>query len=155
MGLPETIPQVVRAAATPFGGLEAVVDGDRRMSFSEIADRVEVLERSLIGSGVEAGDRVAIWAPNSLDWILLSFAIYGVGGILVPINTRYKGDEAADVLETAGVDLLFTVTDFLGANYLGYLRGAEGRLLREIVVFSGAVPSEALSLEDFVHRGDW
>jgi HIP---CoA ligase len=155
MGLPETIPQVVRAAATTFGGLEAVVDGDRRMSFSEIADRVEVLERSLIGSGVEAGDRVGIWAPNSLDWILLSFAIYGVGGILVPINTRYKGDEAADILETAGVDLLFTVTDFLGADYLSYLRGSRGLgVLREIVVFSGAVPSEALSLEDFVHRGE-
>ncbi len=155
MGSPETIPQVVRAAAAAFGGREAVVDGDRRMSFSEIADRVEVLERALIGSGVEAGDRVAVWAPNSLDWILLSFAIYGVGGILVPINTRYKGEEAADVLETAGAELLFTVTDFLGADYLGFLRSGRGLdLLREVVVFSGAVRSEAVSLEDFVHRGD-
>ena len=154
MGSPETIPQVVRAAAASFGDLEAVVDGDRRMSFSEVADRVEVLERALLGSGVEAGDRVAIWAPNSLDWILLSFAIYGVGGILVPINTRYKGDEAADVLETAGVELLFTVTDFLGADYLSYLRASRGLgMLHEIVVFSGPVPPEGTSLEDFVERG--
>ena len=131
------------------------MEGSRRPTFAEIAESVEYLERSLIGSGVETGDRVAVWAPNGLDWILISFAIYGVGGILVPINTRFKGEEAGEVLRTADVGLLFTVTDFLDTNYVQLLEGVEGLAeLREIIVMSGDVPDGTTSWSDFEARGD-
>ena len=114
----------MQEAAERFGHLEAVVDGDRGMTFAEVAEAVDGMQHALIGWGVRPGDRVAIWAPNGLEWVLLSFAIYGAGAVLVPINTRYKGVEAAHVLETAGVTLLFTVTDFLGTDYLELLAAA-------------------------------
>src|ERR1700676_28132 len=150
-----TIPAVVRSASERFGDSEAVVDGLRRPSFAAISESVESIERALIASGVRSGDRVAIWAPNSLDWILISFAIYGVGAVLVPINTRFKGEEATDVLSTAEVGMLFTVTDFLGANYVDLLRGSDQTPpLQEIVVFSGSIPVGTTPWSEFLARAD-
>jgi acyl-CoA synthetase (AMP-forming)/AMP-acid ligase II len=150
-----TIPGVVRKAAERFGDREAVVDGTRRPTFIEVADSVETVERALIASGVKAGDRVAVWAPNGLDWVLISFAIYGVGAILVPINTRFKGEEAADVLRTAEVRMLFTATDFLGVNYVDLLQGTEQvPALDETVVISGSAPTGTTRWSEFLARAD-
>jgi acyl-CoA synthetase (AMP-forming)/AMP-acid ligase II len=151
----ETIPAVVRAAAEQFPTLEAVVEGASRPTFADIAVSVELVERALMASGVEPGDRVALWAPNGLDWIVTSFAVYGVGAILVPINTRYKGEEAADLLQTAGVTMLFTVTDFLGTDYvrlLDGLRGLEG--VRETVVISGPATEGSTPWSEFIARAE-
>jgi acyl-CoA synthetase (AMP-forming)/AMP-acid ligase II len=79
----QTIPSVLRSAAGQYAALE-VVDGTSRPAFADVADSVEQIERALIASGIVRGDRVAIWAPNGLTWILVSFAAYGVGGVLVP-----------------------------------------------------------------------
>ena len=150
-----TIPSVVRAAAEQFPTLEAVVEGSSRPTFADIAASVELVERALIASAVQPGDRVGIWAPNGLDWIVTSFAVYGVGGILVPINTRYKGEEAAGLLRAAGVTMLFTVTDFLGTNYVALLNGLGGLDgLRETVVMSGAVPEGSTSWSSFLERAE-
>jgi HIP---CoA ligase len=151
----ETIPSILRAAAEKYATLEAVVDGPSRPTFAEVANSVEQIERALIASGIASGDRVAIWAPNGLTWILVSFAVYGVGGVLVPINTRYKGEEAAGVLSTAEVKLLFTVTDFLGTDYTALLAGLPGlERLSETVVMSGPVPEAATAWSTFLSRAD-
>jgi len=149
------MPAVLREAADRFGELEAIVDGERRMTFAGVLEAVGDIERALIGSGVDPGDRVALWAPNSLDWVTISFAVYGVGAILVPINTRYKGQEAARLLETARVTLLFTVSDFLGVDYLQLLASAlpESRRPQTIVV-SGQAGNGAVAWSTFLERGN-
>jgi acyl-CoA synthetase (AMP-forming)/AMP-acid ligase II len=150
-----TIPAVVRAAAEQFATLEAVVDGSSRPTFADIAESVELIERALIASGIQPGDRVGIWAPNGLDWILTSFGVYGVGAILVPINTRYKGEEAAGLLRGAEVTMLFTVTDFLGTNYVELLDGLGGlEGVREMVVMRGPVPKGSTSWPSFLERAE-
>jgi HIP---CoA ligase len=150
-----TIPAVLRSAAERFPDIEAVVDGPRRPSFSEVADSVEVIERALIASGVQVGDRVAIWAPNSLDWVLVSFAVYGVGAVLVPVNTRFKAEEAGEVLRTAEVCLLFTVNDFLGASYVDAIESIEGlEHLREVVVMGTAATAASTPWPTFASRAD-
>ncbi len=150
-----TIPAVLRDAAGRFGELEAIVDGERRMTFAGVLEAVDGTARALIGSGIRPGDRVAVWAPNGLDWVIISFAVYGVGAVLVPINTRYKGQEAAHLLETAGVTLLFTVTDFLGVDYLQLLDDAlpEGRRPETIVV-SGRAGDGTVAWSTFLERGE-
>ncbi len=152
---PTTIPAVVRAAAEQYPTVEAVVEGSSRPTFADIADSVGLIERALIASDIQPGDRVSIWAPNGLDWILTSFAVYGVGAILVPINTRYKGEEAAGLLRAADVRMLFTVTDFLGVDYVDLLDGLEGlEGVRETVVLSGTVPETSTSWNTFLHRAE-
>src|SRR5580704_8040973 len=150
-----TIPSVLYVAADRYADLEAVVDGGRRVTYAGLAGAVTDVARALIASGVEPGDRVAIWAPNSLDWIVTSFAIYSCGAILVPLNTRFKGAEAGHVLRTAQVRLLFTVTDFLGTDYVQLLDGVAGLdTLTEIVVLHGPVPSRTTSWVSFTGRAD-
>jgi HIP---CoA ligase len=152
---PTTIPSVVRAAAEQYTTLEAVVEGASRPTFAEVADSVELIERALIASVIQPGDRVGIWAPNGLDWILTSFAVYGVGGVLVPVNTRYKGEEAADLLRAAEVTMLFTVTDFLGTNYVDLLEGSEGlEGVRETVVLHGPVTDGSTPWDTFLERAE-
>ena len=58
--------------------------------------------RRSLASGIERGDRVAVWAPNSLEWIVAALGVTTAGGVLVPVNTRFKGAEAAYVLARSG-----------------------------------------------------
>jgi acyl-CoA synthetase (AMP-forming)/AMP-acid ligase II len=151
----QTIPAVVRAAAEQFGDLEAVVEEGSRPTFADVAEAVEQVERALLATGVGRGDRVGIWAPNGLDWIITSFAVYGVGAVLVPVNTRYKGEEAAGLLRTAEVGLLFVVTGFLGTDYVAMLAEAGGvDGLGETVVLSGDAPDGTTAWADFLSRAD-
>ena len=110
---------------------------------------------ALIATGLEAGDRVAIWAPNCWEWAVTALAVHATGGIVVPINTRFKGREAAYVMETSKARLLFTVTDFLDTDYVALLTGAGlPPKLEEIVVLRGTVPATTTPFADFVGRAD-
>ncbi len=151
--LPTTIPALVRRAAERFGDREGLVDGDLRMSFAELASDVDDAARAMIASGVEPGDRVAIWAPNIWEWAVTALGCHSVGGIVIPLNTRFKGTEAGYALGVAGATRLFTVTDFLDTDYVELLRGAEGsEVVQETVVLRGTVPAGCVSWKEFVGR---
>jgi acyl-CoA synthetase (AMP-forming)/AMP-acid ligase II len=150
-----TIPAVIHRAAQRYGDLEALVDEHQRLTFTELEAGVDEVARALVASGVEPGDRVAIWAPNSSAWVVTSFAIYASGAVLVPLNTRYKGDEAGHVLRTAQAKLLFTVTEFLGVNHVELLDGVAGlEALHEIVVLDGPPTPGATRWDEFAARRD-
>ena len=118
-----SIPGLVTKAAEQFRDREAVVDGERRLSYRQLGQEVERAAAAVIASNVKPGDRIAIWAPNSLEWILAALGSVSAGAVLVPINTRFKGPEAAYILEKSGARMLFTVEDFLGMSYPQMLEG--------------------------------
>ncbi|MGX1811053.1 FadD3 family acyl-CoA ligase [Nocardia sp. NPDC055321] len=113
----ETLPQLVASAATRFGDAEAIVDGELRLSFTELADRVRRAAGAFASAGVEAGDRVALWAPNSAEWIIAACGLVTAGGVLVPVNTRFKAAEAHDVIARSGARMVLAQQGFLGAEY--------------------------------------
>ena len=119
-----TIPALVRASAQRFPTREGLVDGDVRLTFPELADRIERASRAFMAAGLEAGDRVGVWAPNIAEWVVAAFGALGAGGVLVPLNTRFKGAEAAFVLGRSGARFLCTVNGFLGTDYVALLRDA-------------------------------
>src|SRR5262249_33292719 len=92
---PATVPAAVRRAARLWPHEEAIVDGDRRLAWAALAEQVTGAARAYAASGVAPGDRVVVWAPNSLDWIVAALGAYAAGAVLVPVNTRFKGREAA------------------------------------------------------------
>ena len=122
-----TLPGLVQDAAARFGESEAVVDRNgpggttTRWSFAQLADEVATATRAVVANGIEPGDRVAIWAPNCAEWIVAALGAVGAGAVLVPLNTRYKGSEAAYILRASGARMLFTVQGFLGTDYPGLL----------------------------------
>ena len=114
--LPGTIPQVLDRIADQFSEHAALVTPDRRLTFAELRDEVRRAAAAMVDMGVQAGDRVAIWSPNTWHWVVACLATTYAGGVLVPLNTRYTATEAVDILARTGAPLLFASGDFLGAD---------------------------------------
>jgi len=151
----QTIPRLVRSAADRFGDQEAVVDGDVRLRFGGLAAAVDQASRAAMAAGVEHGDRVAVWAPNCWEWMVAALGVHGAGGVLVPINTRFKGREAGYIIERSGAKLLFAVSGFLDIDYVKLLRDEYGSdPVERIVILRGDAPSGTTSWADFILRSD-
>jgi acyl-CoA synthetase (AMP-forming)/AMP-acid ligase II len=157
----ESIPAMTAAAAERFGDRLAVADGDTRLTYAQLQERARSFGAALVAAGVAPGDRVAIWAHNSAEWVVAVLGTFQAGAVLVPVNTRFKGGEAADILARSGAKVLVTVTDFLGTDYVAMLRGSgsgSGAALPElpdldtIVVAHGPVPATAQSWDGFLAR---
>jgi acyl-CoA synthetase (AMP-forming)/AMP-acid ligase II len=143
--LTETIPGAVRASIARWPDAEAVVEPDRRVPYRALGTLVETATRAMMAAGVVPGDRVAVWAPNSLGWIVAALGAQSAGAALVPINTRWKGAEAAYVLAASKAAVLVTTIGFLGTDTVAMLRGAGAPLphLRRIVLLDGSRASGA------------
>ena len=90
-----TTPSLIDRAAQRFNEKLYIEDGDTTLSFAEFQQGVRKVAASLIANDIQLGDRVALWAPNSWQWIVAAYGIQYAGGVLVTLNTRYKGAEAA------------------------------------------------------------
>jgi acyl-CoA synthetase (AMP-forming)/AMP-acid ligase II len=118
IGLEHTIPRIIAHAAACYGDKPfSVAENGRVTSFAGFERRVAGLGAHLLSMGITKGDRVAILAPNSIEWVIAASAIMSIGAIMIPINTRFKGAEVRFVLERARASALFTVAEFLGTAY--------------------------------------
>ena len=113
-----TIPEMVLSAADRFGDAEAVVDGPLRLTFTQVVDRIRCAAGAFAEQGIETDDRVAIWAPNSAEWLIAAFGLLTAGAVLVPVNTRFKPEEAADIIGRSGAKAVLVQQGFLGQDYI-------------------------------------
>ncbi len=120
-----TIPALIKLQADKLGSKPALISDDETLSFLELDNLSTNIATHLIDLNVLPGDRVAIWAPNMNEWVLAAVAIHKVGGVLVPINTRMKGKEAAYILNNSESKILFSVRTFLGTDYFQLLENED------------------------------
>ncbi len=151
-----TIPELIDDSAARFATNEAMVDGDVRWNFAEFRDEIHRGARAFMATGIEAGDRIAIWAPNVWEWAIAALGAHCAGAVVVPVNTRFKGREANYLLANSGARMLFTVTDFLDTDYVAALReaGDVPASVEEVVVMRGECPDGTTAFADFVTRAD-
>lgn len=149
-----SIAHLVAAGAERFGDTPAIVEPERTLSFRELSAEVDRCAAALITNGIEVGDRVSIWAPNISEFVIAAFGIHTAGGVLVPINTRFKGTEAADILTRSGATLLFAVNDFLGMDHLGMLADVGATPPERVVLLRGSPRAGATLFDDFLAEGD-
>ena len=149
---PRTIPQVLDRIADQFSEHDALVTPDRRLTFAELRDEVRRAVAAMIDLGVCAGDRVAIWSPNTWHWVVAGLATTYARGVLVPLNTRYTASEASDILARTGAPLLFASGEFLGADKAASIDRDALPELRQIV----RVPIEKAdgTWDEFMSRGE-
>ena len=149
-----TLPALIGWSVEEHATEDAVVDGAVRMTYAELGDAVDECARAVVASGIGLGDRVAVWAPNCWQWVVASLGALRAGAVFVPVNTRFKGGEAAEVLQRASVRLVFTVTGFLGADYPAMLAPHRDELtdLATVVVMAGDAPAGTVGWEDFLGR---
>ena len=98
---PLTTPAVLDRMAFDFADHDAIITDDCRLTFAELHDEVRRTAAALAGHGVHPGERVAIWSPNTWHWVVACLAVHYAGAVMVPINTRYTAEEAADILAAA------------------------------------------------------
>jgi HIP---CoA ligase len=156
----DTIPAAVDRAASAFGEREAVVEpGGPRLSYAELGERVHAVAASLGAHGIEPGDRVAIWSPNTHHWVLGALGALYAGATLVPVNTRFTGPEARDVIVRSGARALLVAGRFLGTDRLAALRETaagpvgELRLVVRIPVEENDADAGALDWAEFEAAG--
>jgi len=118
----DTIPRAALWARQRYGPSLAVVHEDRRLTFFDYVDGALAIAKALIASGVVPGDRVAVWAPNTVEWAQVALAVHCAGAALTPLNTRFKRGELDAILAQARPRIVFTVQEFLGRGYARELR---------------------------------
>jgi fatty-acyl-CoA synthase len=137
-----TIGSVLRDAARRTPDKTALIDGDldrpdrRQRTFAELLADAERCARALL-TRFAPGDRVAVWAPNSPEWVILEFGAALAGLVLVTVNPAYRGDELAHVLGDSEADGLFLAGRFQQQDMSAALSEVRGRLprLREVLSF--------------------
>ncbi len=130
----ETVPAALIEAARVHGDAEAVVDGEVRLGFQALHDRVTAVAYGLSAMGITRGDRVAIYAPNSHHWVTSALGVLYAGATLVPINTRFTAAEALDVINRSGARGLFVAGEFLGVDRQAALLEADSLLASRVHV---------------------
>jgi fatty-acyl-CoA synthase len=99
----QTIGDLLRRSAIRFPDRTALVDGELRLSYASLDERVNRTANALAARGIERGDRVAILARNSATFAVLYLALARLGAVSVPINFMLNAGEVAFVLDHAGV----------------------------------------------------
>ena len=130
-----TIPALIKHQAENFGSKPALISDHETISFLELDKLSTNIAAHLIDLNILPGDRVAIWAPNMNEWVLAAIAIHKVGGVLVPINTRMKGREAAYILNNSESKILFSLNTFLGTDYFKLLENEDLPYLKYQISF--------------------
>lgn len=153
LALQTTTPKLLSDAAARWPDACAIDDGPVKLSYAELDALRWRATGALIALGIRPGDRVGIWAPNVWEWIVAALAIHSAGAVLVPINTRMRGNEAGDILSDSGARALFCIGDFLGSYYPDLLAAHKPATLEQVIVLRSGKAGYT-SWEHFLQQAD-
>jgi len=136
-----TVGRLLDDAVARLGDGEALVavEQGRRLTYRELGERVDAVAAGLLALGLGRGERIAVWSPNRVEWILLQFATAKAGLVLVNVNPACRAPELEFALRRVGCAALVTSARFKTTDY--------GALLREVVPEIDAAPSGRLRAE--------
>jgi HIP---CoA ligase len=113
---PQTIPAALDRIACELPDHNALVTPDRTLTFAALRGDVRQAAAAMIKLGINTGERVAIWSPNTWHWVVACLATHYAGATVVPLNTRYTVAEATGILARTSAPLLVAMGKFLGAD---------------------------------------
>jgi fatty-acyl-CoA synthase len=158
---PITLGSLPARAARRWGAREALCFQRRRWTFAELAAGVDRVARGLLAVGVRPGDKVALWMLNRPEWIETAFAVFEIGAVLVPVNTRLRTDDVAYILEQSHAGTLVLAERSGPVDYLGMVRELApeeggGRLpkLERLVVLGDEPRPATVPWTTLLARGD-
>jgi len=114
-----TLPEMLERVTRADGDCVAIVDGNCRRTYAELADASSRIATGLADLGVRRGDLVALWLPNSLVWVELEFAIARLGAVAVGINTKLRSHDVSQLLMQSRASVLVAWPGFKGIDFLG------------------------------------
>ncbi len=134
---------------------EAIVCGERRLTYKDLAREVDRCSRALLAAGVKKGDRVAMLALPSPEFLVVFLATTGIGAIWLGLSPRYHIDEYRYLIGDACPKVVFSIATFEGRDYRPDLAqlGQEFACIEKIVALDDKIEG-ACSLKDFLTPGD-
>ncbi|RLJ59168.1 fatty-acyl-CoA synthase [Litoreibacter meonggei] len=148
-----TIPALLAQTATRLPDHDACVFPKQNIcwSYAEFARQVDRLAAGFLNLGLAKGDRVGIWSPNRVEWLLTQFATARIGAILVCINPAYRQSELAYALKKVGCAALVTAQNFKSSDYIAMIRAVDPKpaSLRHLIAM-GEAPEGFLVFDDIL-----
>ncbi|XP_065062719.1 medium-chain acyl-CoA ligase ACSF2, mitochondrial-like [Rhopilema esculentum] len=167
----ETIPQRMKKVAEKYPDKEFAVflEDGKRLTFSQFYEYACAVGKGLMALGLRKGDRVGIWGPNCLEWILIQYATAMTGMIMVNINPSYKSNELEYALEKTGCRGLVMTPGFKTTNYYEVLSSLvpemrttsnDGKItssrfpnLKHVILTEGETQRGTISFEELAYSG--
>ncbi len=161
----QTIGDTFDQSVQRWGDREAIVVRHQgiRWSYRQLGEAVDAFAAGLLGLGLLPGERVGIWSPNNIEWVIAQFATAKAGLILVNINPACRKAELTHTLEKVGCKALIFAAHFKSSDYVNMLRkiapgidsGTAGQLelpelpaLKSLIVISDEVISGMHRFDD-------
>ncbi len=117
-----TLGELIDRAAATWPANEAIVYQGERITYEVLRNRANRLAKALLRLGVEKGDKVAVLFTNLPQWSYAEFAIDKIGGVVVPINTRYSRDELCHILHHSDATTILMMDRSHGQDYIKLLK---------------------------------
>jgi fatty-acyl-CoA synthase len=166
-----SVGELLALLARDYPQNEALIYPDRalRFDFSQLEWLARKVARGLLSLGIERGDRVALWAPNVPEWVVLQFALAKIGAVLVTVNTSLRATEIEFLLKQSESSTLITVAGFRDVDYVETiydvvpeLRGSdEGALnspnlpfLRNVIYIGDEHPEGMIRYDSLLDRSE-
>ena len=169
----QTISQLLDEAVARYGSRDAAIFAaeGKTLSWYDLQRQADEVAAALLALGIRRANRVGIWAPNRVEWLLAQFGTARIGAVLVNINPAYRSSELEYALNKVRCRALIMARSLKSSDYLGVLKGLAPELERPgvepvlesrrlphlkhvIVLGDGPVPSRARKFTDFVrHAG--
>lgn len=140
----ETFPAALNVVFSAFAQRPALIsEAGQATSYAELdALRLQAAQ-ALLAHGIQRGDRVALWAPNTPEWVIAALGVQTLGAVLVPVNTRMRGQEVGFILQRSKARLLFCAGRFLNQYLPAQLKGHLPDTLEQVVVLGEAEGSDS------------
>ncbi|MBN1539049.1 MAG: AMP-binding protein, partial [Candidatus Thermoplasmatota archaeon] len=150
-----TLSGLLREAAEEHPERVSIYYEEREITYRQLDEMASRFAAGLLKMGIRKGDRVALYMPNYPEWIVAFFGIARMGGIVVPMNTRYRAKEVEYILNNSEATCLVMTSEFLKIDYVGILDGLRGRIpaLKRIVVLGDRISEGMDRFESLMELG--
>ena len=153
-----TLGETLDRAAIAFPNKEVICflsKEEERLTYTELNEKVNRLAGGLVKLGIKPGDKISIWMPNHLEWIVTLFAVARIGAVLVPMDTWYKASEAEYILNHSDSVAVITTKKFGKSDFISILRKIKPKLpnLKHIIVIGEDV-DDTVSYKSVLTMGD-
>ncbi|WP_423797945.1 class I adenylate-forming enzyme family protein [Neobacillus sp. SAB-20_R2A] len=141
------VSDIIRLNALTYPSKTGFIFEERRFSFEQFNQRINLTANALLDSGIQQGDRIAVLDQNSIEYFCLYFAVSKIGAILVPINFWYRPNEVAYVINDSKPKMLF-----VGVEYYENIKNFERELktIQEIIILSEKSTNQHRNFNEFV-----
>ena len=152
-----TVGALLEAAVATHGARDAAVfagpDGRASVTLSwhDLLQRADEVAAGLLALGIRRGNRVGIWAPNRVEWLLAQFGTARIGAVLVNINPAYRSSELEYALNKVRCRALITARSHKSSDYLGMLKSLAPELERPAAAGGGSIELESRRLPNLKH----